>query len=81
MPDMLCRPYAAQRFDVGVQQQRQVRARDAVPGAGRARQVRVPAGDEVGGGVLVALAGTEEPTAPGAASGQPSDMPLARAMS
>ncbi|MFJ3963193.1 hypothetical protein [Streptomyces sp. NPDC090036] len=60
VPHVLRRPYAAQRFDGSVQEQRQVRARDAFRGAGRARQVRVPRRDEVGVGVLVALAGTEE---------------------
>ncbi|WP_327732950.1 hypothetical protein OG749_02820 [Streptomyces nojiriensis] len=57
---MLHRPYAAQRFDRGVQEQRQVPARDAVRAPGRTRQIRIPAGDEVRGGVLVALPRTEQ---------------------
>ncbi|MEV7445641.1 hypothetical protein AB0O22_31660 [Streptomyces sp. NPDC091204] len=47
VPHVLLRLRAAQCLHGGVQEQRQIRQRHAVRGAGRARQIRIPAGDEV----------------------------------
>ncbi|MFD6115780.1 hypothetical protein ACFWG0_37635 [Streptomyces yangpuensis] len=54
MPHVLLRARAAQRFDGDVQEQDQASERHPAGVAGRAGQVRVPGGDQVGAGVLVA---------------------------
>ncbi|MEU9236138.1 hypothetical protein [Streptomyces subrutilus] len=60
VPHVLIRLRTAQPFHGRVQEQRQIRQHHAFRSAGRARQIPIPGGDEVGIDVLVPVARTEE---------------------